>query len=67
MFSDGYYDQFGGEGGLKMKTSKFKQILQTCCRRDNNTQIRILEKEFNEWRGRYEQVDDIIIIGIQID
>ncbi|MBR5166648.1 MAG: SpoIIE family protein phosphatase [Salinivirgaceae bacterium] len=67
MFSDGYYDQFGGEGGLKMKTSKFKQILQTCCKRDNKTQIRILEKEFNEWRGRYEQVDDIIIIGIQID
>lgn len=67
MFSDGYYDQFGGEGGLKMKPSKFKQILLSCSQKDNDKQIRILEKEFNEWRGRYDQVDDIVIIGIQIN
>jgi|GEM_PF-2843546 len=67
MFSDGYYDQFGGDNGLKMKTSRFKQILKTCCMKSNDTQTAILEKEFDLWRGRYEQVDDIIILGIQIN
>lgn len=66
MFSDGYYDQFGGDNGLKMKTSRFKQILKECCGQDNETQIATLEKEFELWRGRYEQVDDIIILGIEI-
>ncbi len=66
LFSDGYYDQFGGESGLKMKTSRFKQILRACNKKSNDEQIAILENEFNSWRGHYEQVDDMLIIGIQI-
>lgn len=66
MFSDGYYDQFGGTEGLKMKTQKFKEILLDCCHKSNNEQIAILEREFNNWKGKHEQVDDILIIGIQI-
>ena len=66
MFSDGYYDQFGGTEGLKMKTQKFKEILLDCCHKSNDEQIAILEREFNNWKGKHEQVDDILIIGIQI-
>ncbi len=66
MFSDGYLDQFGGTNGLKMKTTKFKEILQKCCQKSNETQIMILETEFNAWRGSYDQVDDILVLGIQI-
>lgn len=66
MFSDGYYDQFGGYEGLKMKTQKFKEILRECCHKSNEEQIAILDREFDNWKGKHEQVDDILIIGIQI-
>ena len=66
MFSDGYYDQFGGTEGLKMKTQKFKEILRECCHKSNEEQIAILDREFDNWKGKHEQVDDILIIGIQI-
>ena len=66
MFSDGYYDQFGGSEGLKMKTQKFKEILLNCCHKSNNEQIEILESEFANWKGKHAQVDDILVMGIQI-
>lgn len=67
MFTDGYYDQFGGDNGLKMKASRFKQILLQCCQLSANEQIDTLETEFNNWRGSSDQVDDILIIGIKIE
>lgn len=66
MFSDGYYDQFGGKDGLKMKTKKFKEILSRCALKSNEEQTNILEEEFLSWKGTYEQVDDILVLGIQI-
>lgn len=66
MFSDGYYDQFGGKDGLKMKTKKFKEILSQCALKSNEEQTKILENEFENWKGSFEQVDDILILGIQI-
>ena len=66
MFTDGYYDQFGGNDGLKMKTQKFKEILLNCCYKSNEEQISILENEFSNWRGKHSQVDDILVMGIQI-
>ena len=66
MFSDGYYDQFGGTDGLKMKTQKFKEILLDCCHKSNEEQIEILDNEFANWKGKHAQVDDILIMGIQI-
>ena len=66
MFSDGYYDQFGGNEGFKMKSHKFKEVLLTCSHKSNNEQMEILETQFQKWKGKYEQVDDILVMGIQI-
>ena len=66
MFSDGYFDQFGGTDGFKMKSQKFKEILLTCSHKSNSEQMGILETEFRKWKGKYEQVDDILVMGIQI-
>lgn len=66
MFSDGYYDQFGGTEGLKMKAQRFKEILLDCCHKSNEEQIEILDNEFANWKGKHAQVDDILIMGIQI-
>jgi serine phosphatase RsbU (regulator of sigma subunit) len=73
LFSDGFPDQFGGpneqarkQGGKKYKSKPFKKFLLEI----NNTPIKMqqeqLEKEFYDWKGNLNQVDDVCIIGVRI-
>jgi serine phosphatase RsbU (regulator of sigma subunit)/ligand-binding sensor domain-containing protein len=64
--SDGYQDQFGGEDGQKFKTKNYKELLLEIHQKPMAEQREILNKRIDEWRGRWEQVDDIIILGIRI-
>ncbi len=66
LFSDGYADQFGGEKGKKFKYQPFKQLLIDNCQLTMAEQKKILEKTFNKWKGDYEQIDDITVVGIKI-
>lgn len=66
FFSDGYADQFGGEDGRKMLSKRFRDKLMSM----QNISMREQEKElltyFNNWKGHYDQVDDVLVIGIRI-
>lgn len=66
MFSDGYYDQFGGTDNVKMKSLGFKEVLRQCVNKPKEEQMLILEEKFNEWRGDNPQVDDISVVGFEI-
>ncbi len=66
MFSDGYYDQFGGNDNVKMKSLGFKEVLRQCVNKPKEEQMIILEEKFNEWRGSNPQVDDISVVGFEI-
>ena len=66
IFSDGYQDQFGGEDGMKFKTKNYKQFLLEIHQKPMAEQREILDTRIDEWRGRWEQVDDIIILGIRV-
>ncbi len=66
LFSDGYADQFGGQGGKKLMTGKFKEILISLASRSPFEQQAALEDQFIEWKGELEQVDDVLVIGIKI-
>lgn len=73
MFSDGYVDQFGGPRGKKFMVKKFKELLLDIQDRIMFDQKRVLEEALDEWMGvnypegdRFEQVDDIIVMGIKI-
>jgi serine phosphatase RsbU (regulator of sigma subunit) len=66
MFSDGYADQFGGENGMKMRYKLFQQyILESVHMRFDQQKEYMLQK-FNEWKGSYNQIDDIIVMGFQV-
>lgn len=67
IFTDGYYDQFGGEKGKKFKASRLKQLIQNIHRKPMNDQCAELERTFDEWKGKLEQVDDVCIIGVRIN
>ncbi|MES2284175.1 MAG: SpoIIE family protein phosphatase [Bacteroidota bacterium] len=66
LFTDGYADQDGGEKGKKLMTKKFKQILLDVKDSTMQEQEAHLDAHFENWRGKKEQLDDILIIGIRI-
>ncbi len=66
MFSDGYASQFGGKNFNKFLTKNLKALLLNNQQKTMVEQKQILEAEFLKWKGNYEQVDDILIIGIKI-
>ena len=66
LSSDGFPDQFGGEKGKKLKSKAFKKLLMDLCDKDIQEQKEILKKSFTEWRGDFEQLDDVCVIGVKI-
>lgn len=66
MFSDGYIDQFGGENRKKFKSMNFKKLLLSVQEEGMDSQRNTLEQTFDQWRGPYEQLDDIIVLGIKV-
>jgi serine phosphatase RsbU (regulator of sigma subunit) len=66
MFSDGYPDQFGGPGGKKFMAKRFKELLIKISDRPMSEQRGMLEEAMNEWVGTYEQIDDMVVIGLRI-
>lgn len=66
MFTDGVTDQFGGEKNKKYKTERLKQYLLNICDQPMEKQSKLIEKEFETWKGDNEQIDDVLITGIKI-
>jgi ligand-binding sensor domain-containing protein/serine phosphatase RsbU (regulator of sigma subunit) len=66
MFSDGYPDQFGGPVGKKFKMVRLRNLLQHIHTKPMDEQYQHVMNNFNLWRGNFEQVDDVLFIGIKI-
>ncbi len=64
IFSDGYADQFGGPRNKKFKYGPMKELLIRISDRPMKKQQNELEHVIETWRGSEEQVDDILIFGI---
>lgn len=65
IFSDGFADQFGGDKGKKFKSANFKRLLLKIQNEPMDRQKEIIEIEFEKWRGKIEQIDDVCVIGIR--
>jgi serine phosphatase RsbU (regulator of sigma subunit) len=65
IFSDGYADQFGGPKGKKFKYQPFKDLLVSLVGKDMQEQGRLLDSEFEKWKGDVDQVDDVVLIGMR--
>jgi serine phosphatase RsbU (regulator of sigma subunit) len=63
LFSDGYADQFGGRRGKKFKITPMKELILAIQEKEMVEQRSILNSTIEAWRGDYEQVDDILVIG----
>ncbi len=63
LYSDGFADQFGGPDGKKYKTSALKELLVSISKYDAESQQKILDSAFEEWKGEQEQIDDVLVMG----
>ncbi len=66
MFSDGYPDQFGGSMGKKFKMVRLKNLLKDIHKKPMEEQYEYVKSTFNLWREDFEQVDDVLFMGIKI-
>jgi serine phosphatase RsbU (regulator of sigma subunit) len=66
LFSDGFADQFGGVNGKKLKSKSFREMLLSIKDHSADKQNNMLSGEFENWRGKFEQIDDVLVIGVRI-
>ncbi|MBL0328067.1 MAG: tetratricopeptide repeat protein [Bacteroidetes bacterium] len=66
LFTDGYADQFGGATGKKLMTKNFKQLLLSVSKEPMLVQKETIGKAFDEWKGTFEQIDDVLVIGVKV-
>jgi serine phosphatase RsbU (regulator of sigma subunit) len=66
MFTDGYMDQFGGEGSKKLNKSKFKDLLCNLASDNLKNAKERAEEYLLHWMGQNVQVDDILLIGARL-
>ncbi len=68
IFSDGYADQFGGKNGeVKLTKKRFKELILSIQDVSMKEQEKILEKYTLDHRGREEQTDDILVMGVKVE
>lgn len=66
IFSDGYADQFGGPKESKFKSKNLKKLLLEISTKPMAEQKQILDKQFSNWKGDLDQIDDVIILGVKL-
>jgi ligand-binding sensor domain-containing protein/serine phosphatase RsbU (regulator of sigma subunit) len=66
IFSDGFADQFGGPKGKKLKLNGFRDLLKGLHDKPMKIQSELLALKLEDWMGKLEQVDDIVVMGVRI-
>ena len=65
MYSDGYYDQFGGDRNKSMGSTRFKNVLVHAVKNDK-LQTSDFKNHFFSWMGDNDQLDDVLLMGFTL-
>lgn len=66
LYTDGFKDQFGGKNDRKIGSQNFYSILESTSNMDLDQQKSQLGKHFADWKGQNEQIDDVLVMGIEL-
>lgn len=66
MISDGFQDQFGGAKGRKFMRKRLANHLNALRDRPMSEQARLINEDFERWKGDHTQIDDVLVIGIRV-
>jgi serine phosphatase RsbU (regulator of sigma subunit) len=64
--TDGFADQFGGPSEKKYTYKRLKEELMKISERESAAQKEHLDQCFESWKGKLEQIDDVLIIGVRV-
>ena len=67
MFTDGYYDQAGGNNGRKFLSKNFKELILSNHLKPMTEQRNILDATIEDWKGITPQRDDMLVVGLRFD
>ncbi len=67
LYSDGFIDQFGGEDNKRYKRTRFKNFILKIQDIPLSQQEEIFRDELDKWMNDNDQIDDILIIGVELD
>lgn len=66
MFTDGYPDQKGGIESKKYFALNFRNLIFRLSEQRMEDQKFEMKAEFEAWRGNHEQMDDVLVIGVEL-
>lgn len=66
ILTDGYTDQFGGEDRRKYSMKNLKELLMEIHHKPMHEQRKLLDENFQSWKGKEDQIDDVLIIGFRL-
>lgn len=66
MYSDGYFDQFGGPNNQKITKTRFVKLITEFKTRglSMNETKNEMEQFLDKWKGEKMQIDDILVFGV---
>ena len=64
-FSDGYPDQMN-EQESRLKIANFKKLILDTAETKTADQKDIFEATYEKWKGNYDQIDAVVLIGVEI-
>ena len=65
LYSDGIVDQFGGPKNKKFMTKRLIQLILSNSNLPMADQKQIIDNAILNWKSEYEQIDDILIMGLK--
>lgn len=65
LYSDGIVDQFGGPKNKKFMTKRLLQLISSNSNLPMADQKEIIDNAILNWKYGYEQIDDILVMGLK--
>lgn len=64
--TDGYCDQFGGPEGRKFGTKRLRELIEEIHHLPMSKASQVFESRWLDWKGDWNQTDDVLLIGAKL-
>jgi serine phosphatase RsbU (regulator of sigma subunit) len=66
LYTDGYQDQFGGRENRRFMSKSLRDLFLQIENKSSQEQLEEITATFNTWKRSYDQIDDVLVLGIKI-
>lgn len=66
LFTDGFADQMSDDGKGRFTQKRLLKYLQSISDKSYDVQRDLLIQEFEHWKGSFEQIDDLLVMGVKL-